>query len=97
MRRHTSVRVYTSLISAYGKGGQWPKAKLAFDTLMVSGTEVDTGVYNALLSAAVAAGSYTRSPFSSTQAVLVTQPRIPLSHRIGGNHAANVSHEMCIR
>ena len=37
LRRYTSVRVYTSLISAYGKGGQWGKAKLAFETLIASG------------------------------------------------------------
>ena len=53
-----SVRVYTSLISAYGKGGQWEKAKAAFDALLEDGTQVDTGVYNALLSAAVSAAQY---------------------------------------
>ena len=47
-----SVLVYTSLISAYGKGGQWEKANVAFETLRAAGTQVDTGVYNALLSAA---------------------------------------------
>ena len=50
--------VYTSLISAYGKGGQWEKAKGAFDALREAGTRVDTGVYNALLSAAVSAAEY---------------------------------------
>ena len=53
-----SVLVYTSLISAYGKGGQWEKAKGAFDALREAGTRVDTGVYNALLSAAVSAAEY---------------------------------------
>lgn len=53
-----SVLVYTSLISAYGKGGQWDKAKDAFDALREAGTQVDTGVYNALLSAAVSAAEY---------------------------------------
>ena len=56
-----SVLVYTSLISAYGKGGQWEKANLAFETLKAQseGTgNIDTGVYNALLSAAVSAGRY---------------------------------------
>ena len=43
-----SVLVYTSLISAYGKGGQWEKANVAFETLRAAGTQVDTGVYNAL-------------------------------------------------
>jgi len=38
----------------------------------------------------------TRPLFSSTQAVLVTPPRVPLSNRLGGNHAPNVPHKMCL-
>ena len=53
-----NVLVVTSLISAYGKGGQWEKANCAFETLREAGTPVDTGVYNALLSAAVSAARY---------------------------------------
>jgi len=43
------------------------------------------------------AGAYTRSLLSSTQAVLVTPPRVPLSNRLGENHAPNVSNKMCLR
>jgi hypothetical protein len=43
------------------------------------------------------AGAYTRPLLSSTLAVLVTPPRDPLSNRLGGNHAPNVSHKMCLR
>jgi len=46
---------------------------------------------------AAAAGAYTRPLFSSTKAVLVTPPRVPLSNRLGENHAPNVSHKMCLR
>jgi pentatricopeptide repeat protein len=53
-----SIKLYTSLISAYGKGGQWDKAKSAFDTLVEENITTDTGVYNALLSAAVSAARY---------------------------------------
>ena len=53
-----SAYVYTSLISAYGKGGQWDKARNAFEALVEEGTALDTGVYNALLSAAVSAAQY---------------------------------------
>ena len=42
-------------------------------------------------------GASTRPLFSSTQAVLVTPPRLPLSNRLGGNHAPNVYHKMCLR
>ena len=54
-----SVRVYTSLISAYGKGGQFEKASELFENI-ISNTQVqlDTGVYNAFLSAAVNSGRY---------------------------------------
>ena len=38
------------------------------------------------------AGAYTRPPFSSTSAVLVTPPRVPLSDRLGEDHTANVLH-----
>ena len=54
-----SVRVYTSLISAYGKGGQWEKALAAFQELEnTPGCFCDTGSHNALLSAAVSAAKY---------------------------------------
>ena len=43
------------------------------------------------------AGAYTRQLFSSTWAVSVTPPRVPLSNRLGENHAPNVSHKMCLR
>ena len=53
------VRVYTSLISAYGKGGQWEKALAAFKELEnTPGCFCDTGSHNALLSAAVSAARY---------------------------------------
>ena len=53
------VRVYTSLISAYGKGGQWEKALAAFQELEnTPGCFCDTGSHNALLSAAVSAAKY---------------------------------------
>ena len=39
------------------------------------------------------AGAYTRPLFSSTCAVLVTPPRVPLSHRLGVKHAPSVSHK----
>lgn len=56
---YPSVRVYTSLISAYGKGGQFEKARDLFDTLVQNPqVQLDTGVYNALLSAAVNSGRY---------------------------------------
>ena len=42
------------------------------------------------------AGGYTRSLLSSTKAVLVTPPRVPLSNRLGDNHAPNISHKMCL-
>jgi hypothetical protein len=28
---------------------------------------------------------------------LVTPPRVPLSNRLGGNHAPNISNKMCLR
>jgi len=43
------------------------------------------------------AGNCTRPLFSSTSAVLVTPPRVPLSNRPGENHAPNVSNKMCLR
>ena len=43
------------------------------------------------------AGAYTPSLLSSTLAVLVTPPRVPLSNKLGENHAPNVSHKMCLR
>jgi len=43
------------------------------------------------------AGAYTRSLLSSTSAVMVTPPRVPLSNRLGETHAPNVSHKMCLR
>ena len=43
------------------------------------------------------AGTYTRPPFSSTYAVLVTLPGVPLSNRLGVSHAPDVSHKMCLR
>ena len=46
--------------------------------------------------AALEAGAYTRPQFSSTYAVLVTPPRVPLSDRLGGKHAPTVSHKMCL-
>jgi pentatricopeptide repeat protein len=53
------VRVYTSLISAYGKGGQWEIALAAFQELVnTPGCFCDTGSHNALLSAAVSAAKY---------------------------------------
>jgi hypothetical protein len=39
-------------------------------------------------------GAYTRPLFSSTYAVLVTPPRVPLSNILGGSQAPNVSNEM---
>ena len=42
------------------------------------------------------AGAYTRPLFSSTLAVLVTPSRVPLSNRLGENHAPNVSHKTCL-
>jgi hypothetical protein len=44
--------------------------------------------------AAPAAGAYTRALLSSTLAVLVSPARVPLSNRLGENHALNVSIEM---
>jgi hypothetical protein len=43
------------------------------------------------------AGAYTRPLSSSTQAVLVTPPRVPLSNKLGENDAPNVSHRTCSR
>jgi hypothetical protein len=43
------------------------------------------------------AGAYTRSLLSSTYAVLITPPRVPLSTRLGEDHAPNLSHKMCLR
>ena len=43
------------------------------------------------------AGAYTRPFFSSTYAVLVTPPRIPLSNGLGGIHAPDVTHKVCSR
>jgi len=42
-------------------------------------------------------GAYGLSLLSSTSAVLVTPPRVPLSVRLGENHAPNVSNKMCLR
>jgi len=42
--------------------------------------------------AGIAAGAYTRPLFSSISAVLVPPPRVPLSNRLGGNHALTASH-----
>ena len=39
------------------------------------------------------AGAYTRPLFSSTYAVLVTPPRVPMSKILGENHAPNVFHK----
>ena len=56
---HPNVRVYTSLISAYGKGGQFDKASELWESLFRNPhVQLDTGVYNALLSAAVNSGRY---------------------------------------
>ena len=56
---HPNVRVYTSLISAYGKGGQFDKASELCESLFRNPhVQLDTGVYNALLSAAVNSGRY---------------------------------------
>jgi hypothetical protein len=38
------------------------------------------------------AGAYIRPLLSSTKAVLVTPPRVPLSNRLGVKHVANISH-----
>ena len=38
------------------------------------------------------AGAYTHPLFSSIFAVLVTPPRVPLSNRLGGNDAPQLSH-----
>jgi len=43
------------------------------------------------------ARAYTRPLLSSTEAVLVTPPRVPLSNGLGGNHAPDVSNKMCSR
>ena len=64
------VRVYTSLISAYGKGGKWERSLNAFQELMdTPGCYCDTGSHNALLSAAVNAAKYPEAAqlFSSMQ------------------------------
>jgi regulator of protease activity HflC (stomatin/prohibitin superfamily) len=45
---------------------------------------------------ASAARAHTRPLVSSTSAVLVTPPGVPLSNRLGGNHAAKVSHKICL-
>jgi len=42
-------------------------------------------------------GAHTRPLLSSTPAVLVTPPRVPLSNRLRENHAPNVSHKRCLR
>jgi len=47
--------------------------------------------------ASVEAGAYTRPHFSSTSAVLVTTPHVPLCNTLGEIHAANISHKMCLR
>ena len=49
------------------------------------------------LRGAAAAGAYTRPFLSSTSAVLVTPPRLPLSNRLGETHAPAVSHDLCLR
>ena len=41
--------------------------------------------------------AYSRPLFSSTWAIFVTPPRVPLSNRLEDNHAPNVSHRMCLR
>jgi len=47
---------------------------------------------------ALVAGAYTRPLLSSSYwAVLITRPRVPLSNSLGGSHAPNVSHKMCLR
>jgi len=43
------------------------------------------------------AGAYTHPLFSSTSAVLVTPPRVPLSNRLGETQAPNISHKMNLR
>ena len=53
-----TIELHTSLISAYGKGGQWERAKSTFDALAEENVIMDTGIYNALLSAAVGAARY---------------------------------------
>ena len=45
----------------------------------------------------IEAGAYIRPLFSSTSAVSVTPPRVPLSNRPGKHHAPDVSHKMCLR
>ena len=52
---------------------------------------------NVLFTRLLAARAYTRPLFSSTQAVLVTPILVPLSNRLGENHAPNVFHKMCLR
>jgi hypothetical protein len=44
-----------------------------------------------------AAGAYSLPLLSSTLAVLVTPPRVPLSNRLAESHAPNVSHKICLR
>jgi hypothetical protein len=43
------------------------------------------------------AGAYTRQLFSSTYAALVAPLRVPLSNRLGENHAPNITNKMCLR
>ena len=60
-------------------------------------TAAARGVFAAAGVAHMTAGAYTRPRFSSTSAVLVTPPRVPLSNRLVGSHAPDVSHKMCLR
>jgi len=47
--------------------------------------------------AGLPAGAYTRSLLSSTPAVLVTPPCLPLSNRLGEHRSPNVSNKICLR
>jgi len=65
--------------------------------LPISGVYKIKGVGDVLAGRVEQAWAYTRPLLSSTyDAVLVTPPRVPLSNRLGGNHAPNVSHKMCL-
>tara|TARA_B100000405_G_scaffold29665_1_gene20951 strand:+ start:669 stop:3179 length:2511 start_codon:yes stop_codon:yes gene_type:complete len=82
-----SLRIYTSLISAYGKGGQWAKAKLVFEALHEERYEVDTGVYNALLNAALNAAHY-----NEVYSIFKSMPARGIQHNVTTYNTLLTSH-----
>ena len=54
------VRPYASLITAYGKGSQWKRARKVFKAMEAAGVQADVLTYNALVTAYGDAGELTR-------------------------------------